>query len=35
LKFLRRHSLNGVLVDSLILDTRKHLRYLRTIESLV
>lgn len=35
LKFLRRHSLNGVLVDSLILDTRKHLRYLRTIKSLV
>ena len=35
LKFLRRHSLNGVLVDSLILDTRKHLRYLRTIKRLV
>ncbi len=35
LKFLRRHSLNGVLLDSLILDTRKHLRYLRTIEKLV
>lgn len=35
LKFLRRHSLDGVLVDSLILDTRKHLRYLRTIQHLV
>jgi len=35
LKFLRRHSLDGVLVDSLILDTRKHLRYLRTIQRLV
>jgi len=35
LKSLRRHSLNGVLIDSLILDTRKHLRYLRTIEGLV
>ncbi len=35
LKFLRRHSLNGVLVDSLILDTRKHLGYLRAIQRLV
>ena len=35
LKFLRRHSLDGVLIDSLILDTRKHLRYLRTIQHLV
>ena len=35
LKFLRRHSLHGVLVDSLILDTRKHLRYLDTIQRLV
>jgi hypothetical protein len=35
LKFLRRHSLDGVLVDSLIFDTRKHLRYLRTIQRLV
>jgi hypothetical protein len=35
LKFLRRHSLDGVLVDALLLDTRKHLRYLRTIGQLV
>jgi hypothetical protein len=35
LKFLRRHSLDGVLIDSLILDTHKHLRYLRTIQHLV
>jgi hypothetical protein len=35
LRFLRRHSLNGVLVDAIILDTHKHLRYLRTIQRLV
>ena len=35
LKSLRRHSLDGVLIDSLILDTRKHLGYLRTIQRLV
>lgn len=35
LKFLRRQSLDGVLIDSLIFDTRKHLRYLRTIQRLV
>ena len=35
LKFMRRSSLNGVLVDSLILDTRKHLGYLRTLQRLV
>jgi hypothetical protein len=35
LKFLRRRSLNGVLVDALILDTRKHLGYLRAIQRLV
>ena len=35
LKFLRRHSLNGVLLDALILDTRKHLGYLRAIQRLV
>ena len=35
LKFLRRNSLNGVLVDSLILDTRKHIGYLRAVERLV
>lgn len=35
LKFLRRGSLNGVLVDAFILDTRKHLGYLRAIQRLV
>lgn len=35
LKFMRRTSLDGVLVDSLILDTRKHLRYLHTLQRLV
>jgi hypothetical protein len=35
LKFMRRHSLDGVLVNSLILDTHKHLRYLRTLRRLV
>jgi hypothetical protein len=31
LKFLRRDSLNGVLVSAMIMDTRKHLRYLRAL----
>jgi hypothetical protein len=35
LKFMRRQSLDGVIVDSMILDTRKHIRYLRTLERLV
>ena len=35
LGFLRRDSLNGVLVNALILDTRKHLHYLRTMRRLV
>jgi hypothetical protein len=35
LRFLRRDSLNGVLVDAIILDTHKHLRYLRSIQRLV
>ncbi len=35
LGFMRRSSLDGVLVDALILDTRKHLRYLKTIQRLV
>jgi hypothetical protein len=34
-KFSQRRSLNGVLVDSLMLDTRKHIRYLRAIQRLV
>jgi hypothetical protein len=34
-KFSRSRSLNGVLVDSLMLDTRKHIRYLRAIQRLV
>jgi hypothetical protein len=34
LKFLPRRSLEGVLVDPLILDTHKHLHYLRTIRHL-
>jgi hypothetical protein len=35
LKFMRRRSLDGVIVDSMIMDTRKHLRYLRTLARLV
>lgn len=31
LGFLRRDSLGGVLVSAMILDTRKHLLYLRTL----
>ena len=33
-RFLRRDSLNGVLVRALIMDTRKHLLYLRTLDRL-
>jgi hypothetical protein len=33
-RFLRRDSLNGVLVRALIIDTRKHLLYLRTLNRL-
>ena len=32
---LRRHSLDGVLVDSMIVDTYKHLRYVRALQRLV
>lgn len=32
--FLRRDSLNGVLVGALIMDTRKHLLYLRALDRL-
>ena len=34
LGFLRRDSINGVLVRALIMDTRKHLRYLRALDRL-
>ena len=34
LGFMRRASLNGVLVRALIMDTRKHLLYLRTLDRL-
>jgi len=33
-RFLRRDSLNGVLVGALIIDTRKHLLYLRALRRL-
>jgi len=33
-RFLRRDSLDGVLVHALIIDTRKHLLYLRTLNRL-
>ena len=34
LGFLRRESINGVLVRALIMDTRKHLAYLRALNRL-